>query len=362
MKLNINKNSTYYILCPSKLSTGGPKHLHQLGVELRNLGKDVQMYYYPPNQENPVHKNYEHYKLPYTNYIKDLDKNILVAPEVYDSILISKKYRNIQKVLFWMSLDFFFLSHFQKKHSKLIRSVIKIPFHFIRFFNEITKNYFGNLSLAKYLKIIYLNYPFSNLFKLKDFKINLAQSQYQHEVLYSKGVKTNFLNDFIREEFFEAAKNLSLKDKQNIICYNPAKSSSFMKRIIDTNPNIKFIPLQNYSMDQVVKTLSKSKIYIDFGFHPGVDGLPRESAILKNCILTNKEGSAFYPKAVPINEKYKFEEKSKNLIKITEMINNIFDNFDDEIKNFETYVRGLEKEELTFKKRVANIFNNENNY
>ena len=358
MKLNIEQKTTYYILCPSKLSTGGPKHLHQLGSELKNLGKKVFMHYYPSNQENPVHNNYKNYNLSYTDEIEDLDKNVLVVPEVYDSILVSKKYKNIQKVLFWMSLDFFFLSHFQEKHSKFVRSVIKIPFHFIRFFNEITANRFGNLSLVKYLKVIYLNFPFSNLFKIKDFKVNLAQSQYQHEVLNSKGVETHFLNDFIRKEFFEAAKKISIKKKENIICYNPAKSSSFMKKIIDTNPNIKFLPLQNYNMNQVIEILSKSKIYIDFGFHPGVDGLPRESAILKNCVLTNKEGSAFYQKAVPINEKYKFEEKKENLIKITETINNIFRNFEDELKNFETYVNGLEEEELKFKERVLKIFNN----
>ena len=188
--------------------------------------------------------------------------------------------------------------------------------------------------------------------------MNLAQSQYQYEILYSKGVKTYFLNDFIRNEFFEAAKKISLKNKQNIICYNPAKSSSFMKRIIDTNPNVNFIPLENYNMLQVIEILSKSKIYIDFGFHPGVDGLPRESAILKNCILTNKEGSAFYQKAVPINEQYKFDEKSKNLKIISKTIHKIFSNFEDELKNFEKYVDGVEKEELMFKQRVANIFDN----
>ena len=89
-----------------------------------------------------------------------------------------------------------------------------------------------------------------------------------------------------------------------------------MKRIMEQCPNLKFVPLYNYSIKEVIDILSKSKIYIDFGYHPGVDGLPREAAILRNCILTNKEGSAFYSEAVPIYEQYKFEEKQKNLIKI----------------------------------------------
>ncbi len=335
--------------------------MHQLAAELKNLGKNVFMYYYPDNIEDPVHENLKFYDVPFTRTIEDLDKNILVVAEVNDQILVSKKFKNIQKVLFWMSLDHFFITHYQQNFSKYVKSTIKIPFYIINKFNEITKNYFGNLSLAKYLKIVYLNFPFSNLVKKKDFKLNLAQSYYQYKVLSSKNVESHYLNDFIRGEFFQAAKDLSLKHKENIICYNPVKSSSFMKRIMESNSNFKFIPLYNYSIKEVIEILSKSKIYIDFGYHPGVDGLPREAAILKNCILTNKEGSAFYSEAVPINEKYKFDEKKKNLIKITKMITNIFENFEEELKNFDNYVDILEKEETIFKSRVANIFDNKEN-
>ncbi|WP_075501829.1 hypothetical protein [Candidatus Pelagibacter communis] len=359
MNLDIYKETIYYILSPSNFSSGGPKHLHQLGAELKNLGKNVFMYYYPNNIEDPVHENLKSYDVPFTRNIEDSNKNILIVAEVNDQILVSKEFKNIQKVLFWQSLDHFFITHYQQNFSKYIKSIIKIPFKIINKFNDLTKNYFGNLSLAKYLKTIYLNFPFSNLVKKDDFKLNLAQSYYQHKILSSKNVETLYLNDFIRDEFFQAAKRLSLKDKENTICYYPVKSSSFMNRIIEKNPNLKFVPLYNYSIKEIIEILSKSKIYIDFGYHPGVDGLPREAAILRNCILTNKEGSAFYSEAVPIYEQYKFDEKQKNLIRIKKKINYIFDNFEDELKNFEHYVGILENEESIFKSRVAKIFDTE---
>ena len=134
-----------------------------------------------------------------------------------------------------------------------------------------------------------------------------------------------------------------------------------MKRIINSNPKIKFIRLENYNMNEVIEILSRSKIYIDFGFHPGVDHLPREAAILKNCIITNKEGSAFYPEAVSINEKFKFDEKNGNLKKISEKIDQIFNNFDAELKEFDDYVDQLKSEKINFKKQVLNIFDNSNN-
>ena len=50
---------------------------------------------------------------------------------------------------------------------------------------------------------------------------------------------------------------------------------------------------------------------MDFGFHPGQDRLPREAALLKNCIITNREELSFY-KDMPIAEEFKFIEKREN--------------------------------------------------
>ena len=356
MNLNSYNDTIYYIICPSNNDTGGPKDLHQLGLELKNMGKKVFIYYYPINQNLKIHKNYKVFDLPFVDKIQDSERNILIVPETNQAVLISKQYKKIQKILWWLSLDFFFITNFDQNYSKLSKLIIKIPFEIVSIFNNLTKNLFGNLSLAKYLKIIHLNFPFKNFVKLNDFKMNLSQSMYQYKVLNSKNVKSYLLFDYIRDEYFHARKKIILKDKQNIVCYNPSKSSSFMKKIIDSNPKIKFIPLENYSMNEIIEILSRSKIYIDFGFHPGVDHLPREAAILKNCIITNREGSAFYFDAVSINEKFKFEEKYKNLEKISETINRIFSNFEIELKQYEEYVDKLKNEKINFKKQVATIF------
>ena len=130
-----------------------------------------------------------------------------------------------------------------------------------------------------------------------------------------------------------------------------------MDAIIKTNPHIKFIPLKNYTTKKLIRILSESKIYMDFGFHPGVDHLPREAAILKNCILTNKEGSAFYHQAVPINEEFKYQEKKKNLPIISKKILKIFNNYQSELVFFENYRKKLYQEKKLFKIQVRNLFN-----
>ena len=356
MNINFYNDTIYYVICPSNNDTGGPKDLHQLALELKKLEKKVFMYYFPTNSDVKIHKNYEIFNIPFVTEIDDSEKNILIVPETNQAILISKQYKKIQKILWWLSLDFFFITSFNQNNLKFMKSIIKIPYEVIYIFNKITKNYFGNLSFSKYLKIIYLNFPFKNFVRLQDFKVNLSQSMYQYKILLSKGIKTFLLCDYIREEYHEAKKKVQIKDKKNIVCYNPSKSSSYMKRIIEGNPNVKFVPLINYNMKEEIKILSESKIYIDFGFHPGVDHLPREAALLKNCIITNKEGSAFHSDAVQIKEKFKFKEKNSNLITISEMIQKIFINFESELKNFDEYIETIEKEKNIFRKQVHDIF------
>ena len=43
--------------------------------------------------------------------------------------------------------------------------------------------------------------------------------------------------------------------------------------------------------------------------------MPREAALFNNCIITNKKGSAKNKLDIPINDKYKFEEKKNQFRK-----------------------------------------------
>ena len=121
MNLNSYSDSIYYIICHSNSDTGGPKDLHQLALELKNLGKKVFIYYFPINQDIKVHKNLEIFNLPFVNKIEDSERNILIVPETNQAILISKQYKKIQKLLWWLSLDFFFYYKFFSKLFKIYK-------------------------------------------------------------------------------------------------------------------------------------------------------------------------------------------------------------------------------------------------
>ena len=358
MKFKLKRDSEIFILAPANIDTGGPMCLHELAYILKNkFKKKVYMHYFPLSVKNPIHKNYKYLKIPFKKKIEDLKKNILIIPEFYKSIEISKSYNYIQKGLWWLSVDFFLYHRFIYKNHSILRSLIKLPYKIVYLFNRLTNFYFGNISLFKYLKFIYYKNPLINVFKIKNIKVNFSHSEYQFITLKKSGIKSLYLSDRIRNEYFRDSKKVLIKNKKNIICYNPLKSSIFFEKFIKLNPDLKFIPLVNLNLKQLIAVLSKSKIYMDFGFHPGQDRLPREAAILKNCVITNREGSASIYKDLPIKNEFKFYEKKVNFLKMRNKVELICKSFPKELKKFNFYRKVLSNQEKRFMSQINNIFN-----
>ena len=99
-----------------------------------------------------------------------------------------------------------------------------------------------------------------------------------------------------------------------------------------------------------------SKVYVDFGTHPGKDRFPREAAISGCCILTDKKGSAKFSRDVPISNEYKFEDEDKNISKIRNKINFCLTNYDEAIDQFESYRKYILSEKKSFGLDCEKIF------
>ena len=109
--------------------------------------------------------------------------------------------------------------------------------------------------------------------------------------------------------------------------------------------------------NEILDTLLKSKIYIDFGTHPGRDKIPREAVLLGNCILTNRRGSANNPVDISIPDRFKFEETEKNAKILDNIIKEIFGDYYNQFKNFLPYQLDVKNGKNIFKKQATNIFN-----
>jgi hypothetical protein len=108
--------------------------------------------------------------------------------------------------------------------------------------------------------------------------------------------------------------------------------------------------------EEIIKTLQRAKVYIDFGNHPGKDRIPREAAILGCCVITGKRGSAAFFEDVPIPDEYKFEDKEENIPKIIEKIKDCFRNFEERYKDFEYCREVIRNEPQKFVEDIKKIF------
>lgn len=278
-----------YINCPGAVLAGGVESLFQLSDAINTLGGEAIMIW-DKQHKNPIPARYSHYNIKHSNEIEDDAKNWIIYPEVWTEKLGS--YKNLKQCIWWLSVT-------------------------------------------------------NNHGKFKDFSnsniLHFYQSFFALEFLQKNGVENYLpLFDYVNEKYTEQSYNID--QKQNIVCYNPVKGSSITGEIIKLNPEIKFVPIINMNEIQMIDFFKTTKIYMDFGHHPGRDRIPRESAILGNCVLTNTQGSAGFHNDIPINRKYKIDD----ITKVGTIIKECFENYETVIEDFSIYRSSIknQKEQL----------------
>ena len=307
--LKISDNTIFYVACPASFQTGGTEALHVLAFELRKLGINAIMFYrdIKPNQDI-VGERFKCFNIPYVFEIEDKQENILIVPEIWLSLLHA--YKKIQKIFWWLSVD-----------NYLIRV--------------------ANCSIFSKEK---MNFKDNNI-------LHLAQSHYAWRFLEKKGVKRKaFLADYLRDDFFEQHPNLTSQNREDIILYNPAKGYDVTRQLIEAAPELTFVPLEKMTPIQVRNLCQKSKIYIDFGNHPGKDRFPREAAIQGNIVITGNKGSAAYDEDVPILSRYKINQNNLNIQEVISLLKHCLQEYDTRIHDFSYYRHfiALDKEKFIF--------------
>lgn len=351
--IKVYKDSKVYVASPAAIATGGPELLHQLVFHLRNsLNIDAYMFYYPNNHPNPIHPEYKAYNNNFVREIEDNEENILIVPEIKSGLDFLEKYKKIRKIIWWLGVDNFYLSHILSS---------KKNFFFRRTVNKIIRTFFQK-DLFDINEIVLRRLEKQKL-DLRKFKIVLNADFYLVQSFHAKkhlekiGIskeKTFYLSDYLNQDFLNIQTDIS--KKENIVVYNPKKGFGFTKKIIQLAPDIRFIPLINMTRQKVIETLQRAKVYIDFGNHSGKDRIPRESAILGCCVITGKRGCAAYFEDVSIPEVYKFEDKEENIKKIIEKIKDCFENFEERYKDFDYYRKVIKKEPDKFVEDMKKIF------
>ena len=347
MSIEVYNDTKIYIACSANFATGGTELLHQFGYHLINdLNVPASMYYYNFDNskfKNPVHPEYEIYKVPYITdqqAIEDDRVNILIVPEILGGLMQLKKYEKIRKGIWFLSVDNYYLHKLMKE--KLLNKKPLFIFSLEKYLNKLDK------LAEKY------DYKKDDLLKLADFYManSFRVLEWFKELKPMYHLQDNILNPLFYSVNFEDF----LSQKEDIVVYNPAKGLDFTRKIMSKAKYIKFVPISNMTREEVIKTLLRAKVYIDFGHFPGPERIPKEAAILGCCVITGKRGCAAFFEDVPIPDEYKFEDREENIPKIIEKIRDCFENFEERYKDFEYYRKVVRNGPQKFVEDLRKIF------
>ncbi len=318
-----------YIVCPDTV-TGGTECLHQLGLGIKKSNFNVKIFYHDEGIEKKSRNAFKRFNIDIAEEIDDIPENLIIFPENITNF--SKKFNRAKKAIFWLSVDNFFP----------LKGISPI------------RDFIGKYNLRR--KRLFI-------FQIKDF-IHLSQSYYSTTFLKNYNFKSNLIGDYLNDEFFSEAKKLinQNESKLNQVCFNPAKGKKYIDYLKSEFPEIKFIPIVNMTRHEVMQTLTKSKLYIDLGFHPGKDRIPREAAIMGACIATSRLGSAKNQIDVPIPDNYKFDLDKKSLNEIPHLVERVYNHFEAETKKFDSYREKIRDEKGEFYKNISTWLNELNNF
>jgi hypothetical protein len=351
--LKIYEDSIIYVACPYGETSGGSETLHQLVFELRNNGYKAYIYYHLAKKKKNIEipDKFKLYNLEYVVDIIDNEKNIIVIPEAYTELVY--KYEKIRKCIWFLSVDFYFYK-LNKNRVNMMLENRKVP-TFLHFF----------IKPLLYIYLILCKRSFKELNFDKDKNINsyyyLYNCQYGKDFLLKNGVEesnTFYLCGPIRSEYIETTRDNVIKE--DILVYNPAKGYEFTQKILKelskVNNNLKIIPIKNMSPAEIRVLLGKAKVYIDFGFFPGPERIPREAVCCYCNIITSTSGSAGNNVDVLVPNEFKFHASDDNIGEIVKKIIFLIDKYDENVYKFDDYRKKVSEQPYLFKFNISRIF------
>lgn len=320
--------------------------MHQLGNRLVNLGMDVYIYYGYRNKKYETDSFlYSDSRMKIAQNIEDSEDSLIIVPESDTGWL--KKYRRAKKVIWWLSLNFYLNNN-------------------IWWRSKFRTNFYNQASIFMLLRYLHTKIKEPHISyiapkNLKEVDYHLYNCEYVHDYLLNHKVdskKMSYLCGPIDIE--EKNKKEYTTVKENLIIYNPAKVSpyiiekilNYMKR---NYPQYRFKALKNLSHEEVLDYLKRAKVYLDLGYFPGPERMPREASMNYCNIITSTMGAAKNEVDVPIPQEFKFDLKKANVPKICNLIVDMCENYYSYTKKFDKYRQKTKNQIDNFSKDIDKL-------
>jgi hypothetical protein len=311
-----------YALSPAGFVTGGPESMHQLVHTARSLGIEAYIHYYGDGDRSTP-AAYSHYDVKVSTQIIDAPESVLVAPE--SGSLLLKTMQHCRRAMWWLSVNDFIAQ------AELVRGYQT-----------------GYCDRA----------PFDYVFDPRQKVTHLSHSEYGRLFLATKGVNATPLGDYVSDKITNFCTSLAGNVKLDRIAYNPLKGKAFTEALIAASAGeLEWVPIQGMTAEGVAETLSTSKLYIDFGEHPGQDHLPKEAALAGCCMLTGTRGAAGNRVDIAIPTEFKMNEAAEDAVgQVLKKIRWMLANFADISPEFDAYRAGILRHKKMFSSQISGIF------
>ncbi|HEX4915800.1 MAG TPA: hypothetical protein VFV51_17700 [Vicinamibacterales bacterium] len=292
--------------------------MHQFAAKIRELGGDATMYYPGREPVDPVVPRYRDYGVPFTRSIRDAGAtDVLVVPETMTGELYTNT--RMQRWIWWLSVDNYFdVAGFDKPRKRLRRW----------------------LGLDRVYRLGEPGFG------------HMAQSHYAIDFLRRHGIgNVEYVSDYLGAAFLETAV-ASNRKREDRVLYNPRKGFDFTRKLIAAAPDVRFVPIENMTPSQIAEVMQSSKVYIDFGHHPGKDRMPREAAICGCCVITSRNGSAGFHEDVPIPAAFKFQRDDESIPSVIDCIRLCLADYPGNLARFAQYRGAILAEPGQFESQV----------
>ncbi|MEN8119610.1 MAG: hypothetical protein ABFS35_04660 [Bacteroidota bacterium] len=332
------------ILCPGDVISGGVNSLHNLCASLTRNGFNAAMYYFNAKPEIINSHQITSYNVNSHDGKLDEPGHIIFVSESMTERVAS--FSKAIKVVYWLGIKFYFKSPLWKPpfNKKIFRRLIKC------------RSYYGYSSgLIESAKRKLNEFAKSEIDIWTDDFIHISNSHYVANYCLHKGAKNvHVLHNPIRDEFYE--KDFGLKKRTKTILFGPKtpKLLVFFLRLF--LKDYKIIQLRHLPFEQVVKLMSESVVFAEFGSNHGRDRMPREAAMLGCIVFMNTRGSSALNKDYKIDDQYKIIDKLINYPRIIKEIKKAAKNYENQISDFGQFRDQLKNERANFDWEVNNVF------
>jgi hypothetical protein len=319
----VNSTKRVAIFTPKGLRTGGPEAMHQLHRSLLDEGENSVLVPWPGmKHKKPVHE-YSMYEPNWTTISRLRKSDIVIVPSDLGHLPFWYFFRISKKHIYiWMlAVDFSFEKKFKKYETKNyhLHPEWQLNRKRKKWIELISK--FKNLDYSRYLK------------KILKIKLKVNVNNYLFQSVYARVIfrkNTNNYSGLMLTDYTNIKQTTNLSDSsfcscsKNHIAYFPGKSKDLIKLILEINYKkdncLHFIPIKNLSSDQVIFLLNRADLYLDMGYFPGKDRLPRESIILNCPVLLAKRGSARYYEDFQLEDRFLLDLTLLNPVSTFEVI------------------------------------------